>query len=62
MTADDSDKLPPELDVAVDAVFAYGKARRFRLLAAPKEALNYDTPPKRKRRMASRQNAIIEIR
>ena len=52
MTADDSDKVPPELDVAVDA---YGKPKRVRLLDAPNEALNYDTPPKRKRRKASSQ-------
>lgn len=54
MTADDSDKAPPELDVVVEAVFAYGKPKRVRFLDAPNEVLNYDAPPKRKRGNASR--------
>ena len=45
----------------MDAVFAYGKPKRVRFLNAPNETLNYDTPPQRKRRKASRQNAVIWI-
>ena len=40
MTTDSSDRIPPELDVAVGAVFACGRPKRVRLLDAPTEALN----------------------